>query len=200
MSSIIDFILYFIILVGYPGIFFAMFLEGLSIPFPGAYFIIFAGFLVAGGVLLFWPALLAGVLGFTLGSMAPFLLSFLWGKKLLIKIEKISSTYHRKILLGQKWLEKYGPMVVVFSRPLFCGKYVSYFAGIAKMYPIKYFCYTLIGAYLWCGGLLTLGAAFKNNWQLLVTYSSMVFPGVLTLGIVYYIIARIYNSLNKGVD
>jgi len=195
MSSIIDSVLYFIILVGYPGIFFAMFLEGISIPFPGTYFIIFAGFLVAGGLLSFWSALLAGVLGFTIGSMAPFLLSFIWGKKLLIKIEKISSNYHRKILLGQKWLEKYGPMVVVFSRPLFCGKYVSYLAGMAKMYPVRYFCYTLMGTYLWCGGLLALGVAFENNWQLLVTYSSIIFPSVLTLGIMYYITVRIYYKL-----
>ncbi|WP_028307720.1 DedA family protein [Desulfitibacter alkalitolerans] len=195
MSSLIDSILYYIILIGYPGIFFAMFLEGLSIPFPGTYLIIFAGFLVAGGLLSFWPTLLSGVLGFTLGSMGPFFMSFIWGKKLLIRIKKTSSSYYRKILSGQEWLEKYGPMVVVFSRPLFCGKYVSYFAGMAKMYPSRYFCYTLMGAYLWCGGLLVLGVLFKNNWQLLVTYSSMAFPGVITLGIVYYIIIRIYYRL-----
>ena len=198
MSSIIDSILYFIVLIGYPGIFFVMFLEGLSIPFPGAYFIIFAGFLVAGGLLSFWPTLLAGVLGFTLGSMGPFIMSFLWGKNLLARIEKISNSYHRKILLGQEWIEKYGPMVVVFSRPLFCGKYVSYLAGIAKMYPTRYFCYTLMGAYLWCGGLLILGVIFKSNLQQVVTYSSMVLPGVLILGIVYYISIRIYYRV-KGV-
>ena len=104
MSSIIDSTLYLITLVGYPGIFLAMFLEGLSIPFPGAYFIIFAGFLVAGGVLSFWPALLAGVLGFTLGSKGPFFASFLWGKKLLLRVEKISSRYHKKIYQARNGL------------------------------------------------------------------------------------------------
>jgi len=150
MSSVIDSILYYMILIGYPGIFFVMLLEGLSIPFPGAYFIIFAGFLVAGGFLSFWPALFSGVMGFSLGSMVPFFLSFLWGKKILSKIKKVNLGYHTKFLSGQKWLERYGPMVVVFSRPLFCGKYVSYFAGMTKMYPTQYFCYTLMGTYLWC--------------------------------------------------
>lgn len=195
MQSIIDSILYYMILIGYPGIFLAMFLEGLSLPFPGTYFIIFAGILVAGGLLSFWPTLLSGVLGFTLGSMGPFFMTFIWGKKLLFKIKKIRSNYYKKILAGQQWLEKYGPMVVVFSRPLFCGKYVSYFAGITKMYPVKYFCYTLMGAYLWCGGLLIIGVLFKNNWQLFAAYSSVALPGVLILAIVYYIIMRIYYKL-----
>lgn len=197
MSSVIDFILYYILLIGYPGIFLAMFLEGLSVPFPGAYFIIFAGFLVAAGFLSFWSTLFFGVMGFSLGSMGPFFLSFLWGKKLLFKMKWVNKRFHQKIVSGQNWLERYGPMVVVFSRPLFCGKYVSYFAGMAKMYPAKYFCYTVMGTYLWCGGLLIAGIIFKSNWLVFVSYSSMVFPGVLFLGVVYYIINRFYNRFTK---
>lgn len=82
MPPFIDFILFYINLIGYPGIFFVMFLEGLSIPFPGAYCILFARFLVASGILEFWPTLLFGVLGFSLGSLGPFFLSYMLGNRI----------------------------------------------------------------------------------------------------------------------
>jgi len=149
MNAVMDIILQYIIYIGYPGIFLAMFLEGLSIPFPGAYFVIFVGILVGSGLLNFWTTLAAGVLGFTLGSMGPFFLTFLWGRKILALLKRWNKGYSKKLLFGKKLFRKYGPSVVVFSRPLLCGKYTSYFAGMAKMYPIQYFCCTLLG--LTCG-------------------------------------------------
>jgi membrane protein DedA with SNARE-associated domain len=155
----------YLMILGYPGIFIAMALEGLSIPFPGSVIILFAGFLVSRDVMNYWIVIMIASFGYTLGSLFPYYLCYTGRSSVLKSLGKFFPLTPRKFIVAQRWLNKYGPGMVCFSRPFFIGNYLSYLAGMSKMKFFIYFIYTIIGAVIWNIGLVTAGNFLGRNWK-----------------------------------
>lgn len=150
--------------IGYPGIFLAMMIEGMSIPFPGMIVILFAGFAVWQGALDFWPAVVLATMGYTIGSFAPYFLG-LKGRELFsgkLGGFSLGSKFFSSFI--KKHFNNYDYLFVCFSRPFLVGNYVSYVAGIARMDLVRYFFSTAVGSSIKCTVMIFLGFILGVKW------------------------------------
>lgn len=156
----------FIAGLGYWGIGICMAIESCNIPLPSEMIQPFGGFLVSSGRLNFWPAVLAGTVGGTLGSILSYYLGyFAMDSRLLFWVPQ---TKKDKL---SRWFDHYGEKTAFFSR-LVPGvrTFISLPAGAAKMNIFKFIIYTFLGSSLWCTFLTYIGFQLGENWRQLEAY------------------------------
>lgn len=179
---------------GYLGIFAGMLLEGLTIPFPGASFVLLGGALAARLQLNYWLVGFLAVLGYSLGTFLPYYLARRGGRQMLYKYGKYVFLTPKKLEMAEAWFERYGNWVVCLSRPFFFGNYVSYLAGLTKMNFGQFVVFTLLGVLPWCFLLSALGyfsgqAAYmifqKYGFQAIVIALLIIVPMGLVARAVY---------------
>ena len=166
---------------GYIGILGGMILEGLSVPFPGAAFVLLGGALAAKLRLNLWLVGLAAVLGYALGAFGPYFLARKSGRQVFLKYGKYISLTPEKLQVAEFWFEKYGAWVVCLSRPFFFGNYVSYLAGLAKMNLGTYLLFTLLGTLPWCFALSAFGYYAGQGFLAVIKEYGVVAALILTL-------------------
>jgi len=152
---------------GYLAIFGSMALEGLSIPFPGAFLVMLAGALSTQLQLNYWLIGLLAMSGYVLGTLFPYYLARRGGRQLLYRLGKYVFLTPERLEIAESWFERYGSWVVCLSRPFFWGNYVSYLAGLAKMNLGQFIFFTLLGVLPWCLALSLLGHYFGRAAQLI---------------------------------
>jgi membrane protein DedA with SNARE-associated domain len=146
---------------GYFGIFFLMVIENVVPPIPSEVIMGVGGVLVARGKMDFWPLLLVGTTGSTLGNYAWFWLGDKWGYR---RLEPIVARYGRWLTLDWQHIEQatrffrsHGQWVVFVLRfsPLL-RTMISLPAGLSHMNKWKFLAFTFCGAAVW-NVLLILG-------------------------------------------
>lgn len=177
---------------GYPGIVFLMALENIFPPLPSELIMGIAGIAVARGHMDFWPLLVSGTLGVTLGNYALFVVAdrlgyerlrpFIarWGRWLTMEWHDVEA--------AGRFLRRHGHWVVFFLRfaPMF-RTVISIPAGLAHMSHLKFLVFTALGATIWNALLIFggqwLGRAFSRaeDW---LGWATIAF-GVATL--VFYL-------------
>jgi len=139
-------------------IFFLVLLAGtMGLPVPDEGIIIFAGVLVAGGNMFFFPALAVGIFAVLAGTLLNYLLAHYLGSRGLAR-------WGKKICLTTSRLDRAASIVKRFGVLVpFCyflpgiRMSVSYAAGILKLPLAGYMACSLIGASTWVGFYLWLG-------------------------------------------
>ncbi|PAV28259.1 hypothetical protein CIL05_17995 [Virgibacillus profundi] len=143
--------------LGLPGLFLAMFLEGLSIPFPGVVIVLSFGYLLSPGLLSIALISIGMSIFYSIASLIPFFLASKLGGHLPKRIKK-------GLEKGQSYFNRYGVWSIAISRPFGIGNYISYVAGLSKVNPLKYFLLTFIGIYPWSFIMMFLGDYFNGNF------------------------------------
>jgi len=139
---------------GYFGIFLLMALENIFPPIPSEVIMGIGGVLVARGDMQFWPLMIAGTLGCTLGNYAWYWVGDKWGYQ---RIEPIIEKHGRWITIDFEEIEKaarffqrHGHWVVLVLRfSPFLRTIISLPAGLAHMSLWRFLLYTTIGAAIW---------------------------------------------------
>jgi membrane protein DedA with SNARE-associated domain len=177
---------------GYLGIALLMALENIFPPIPSEVIMGVAGVMVARGVLEFWPLLLVGTLGTTVGNyvwfwignrfgyqrLEPFIAR--WGRWLTLDWEDIERAAH--------FFRRYGEWVVFFLRfSPFLRTIISLPAGLTHMSVWRFLVFTFLGSAIW-NALLILG----GRW--LAPYVEQ-YEGVMTWVIVGSVIAALIGYL-----
>ncbi|MCL4417352.1 MAG: DedA family protein, partial [Actinobacteria bacterium] len=185
----------------YAIIFFFSFLESLvviGLLTPGTLVVLFAGFLISGGRLDFYPAFFLTVLGAVLGD----LISFYLGEKGIklfkeeARILKIS-----RLKNGQEFFKKHGGKSIFFGR--FIGplrSIVPFSAGTFKMDYEKFLFWNLTSGAVWALLYLFLGLIFGEAWQTaerFATKAQIVLSIVAFMVIGFYLI-RLYFVSSEG--
>ncbi len=167
---------------GYWGIALLMFLENIFPPIPSEVIMGLGGVGVARGTFAFWPLLLIGTIGSTLGNYVWFLLGdrlsykrlepfvVRWGRWLTVEWDDIEK--------GTEFFRRHGQWVVFFLRfsPLL-RTVVSLPAGLAHMSHIRFLVFTFAGAAIWNTALILGG-------QWLATQQDLIGPAVTgTMGL-----------------
>ncbi len=161
---------------GYWGIALLMFLENVFPPIPSEVIMGLGGVGVARGTFAFWPLLLIGTIGSTLGNYVWFLLGdrlsykrlepfvVRWGRWLTVEWDDIEK--------GTEFFRRHGQWVVFFLRfsPLL-RTVVSLPAGLAHMSHIRFLVFTFAGAAIWNTALILGG-------QWLATQQDLIGPAV----------------------
>ena len=177
---------------GYLGIAFLMVIENVFPPIPSEVIMGLGGVAVARGTMAFWPLLLAGTAGSTLGNYVWYIaghklgyerlqpLADRWGRWLTIEWEDIEK--------ASKFMQRHGEWVIFFLRfSPFLRTMISLPAGLAHMSQWKFLSFTFAGAAIWNALLIAggkwLGKYFEESQQWL---DWIVIVGV-ALGVIGYI-------------
>lgn len=147
---------------GYLGITFLMALENIVPPIPSELIMGLGGIAVARGHMNFWPLLLWGTVGATLGNYVLFLIADRLGyERLRPFIDRwgrwLTLEWHDVEVAG-RFLRRHGHWVVFFLRfsPIF-RSIISIPAGLAHMRHAKFLLFTALGAAVWNAALILGG-------------------------------------------
>lgn len=186
-----DWIIQFIEGGGYPGIALLMALENIFPPIPSEVIMGVAGIGVHAGRLSFWPVLIWGTLGATIGNYAWFLL----GKRLgYQRLQPFVERHGRWLTLEwsdveatTRFFRKHGQWVVFFLRfsPLM-RTIISLPAGLACMGTMRFLLFTFFGSAVWNAALIgsaTLLAGWFSGFERIFGYLVI---GMIVLGAIWY--------------
>jgi membrane protein DedA with SNARE-associated domain len=151
--------------LGYGGVLVLMALESCNIPIPSEIILPLAGFLVGQGKFSFWPAVLAGAIGGTLGSIVSYWIGAVGGRPLLLKYGKYILISEHDAKRADRFFEWHGEVTAFVSRLLpVVRTFISLPAGITRMHFGKFVIYTFAGSLLWSIVLVFVGQLLGANW------------------------------------
>src|SRR5712691_9702516 len=185
--------------IGYVGVVIAMTIESAAIPIPSELILPFAGWSVSRGLTepltnspwTFWGAVLAGVLGNTLGSAISYAVGALGGRPLVERYGRYVLISAHDLAVAERWFAKYGEATVFFSRMLpIVRTFISVPAGVARMPLWRFTIFSILGAIPWVMLLVGGGMVLGDNWQDLkyqLRGLDYVVAGVIVAGIALFI-------------
>lgn len=188
---------------GYLGIIFLMAMESSIFPVPSEIVIPPAAFWAAQGKMSFWLVVASGVLGSWLGASITYWLARWLGRPLLLKYGHYVLLGENKLLLSERWLERYETSGVFFARLLPVVRHlISIPAGIIRMNFGIFSLMTLIGSSVWCLFLAWFGQKIigshpqlMDNPEQLMYFvkdqSLWLVALVLVLAICYFLVLKI---------
>jgi membrane protein DedA with SNARE-associated domain len=144
--------------IGYPGIFFAMLVEGIVTPIPSEIIMPFAGYLAAEGQFNIVLVILVGSLGAVIGSTGAYYLGYSLGRPFIKRYGKYFRLREEHIVKAEDWFEKYGDAAILIGHSLpGTRSFISFPAGIGKMRIRNFMIFTFAGAMIWNTFLALLG-------------------------------------------
>lgn len=164
-GNLLDALVSFFNAMGYPGIFVLMAIESSIIPVPSELVLIPAGILIVQGKMSFFLVFLFSVAGSIMGSLICYTIAFYLGRKpvnaLIAKYGSILLLDSSKLRKTDAFFDAHGPITIFTARMIPVIRHlISLPAGFAKMNPLKFFIYTLIGSGIWAIVLILLGMLF----------------------------------------
>ena len=187
---------------GYWGIFFLMVVENVFPPIPSEVIMGLGGIAVARGTMEFWPLLLVGTVGSTLGNYVWFLVGDKWG---YARLQPFVARWGRWLTLewedverASAFFRKHGQWVVFFLRfsPLL-RTMISLPAGLAHMRHWKFLAFTFAGAAIWNTGLILGGQALARYMEEAAVLMDVVVGGTIALAVLAYV-WRVVTWKRKG--
>ncbi len=202
IQSIIDWLVNVITVLGYPGVFIAVFLESFFAPIPSEIILPFSGFVASMGQMNIFLVIIISTIAAYLGSLPFYIIGKLGEKPVL----KFLDRYGKYLFIeksdvdkGFEAFKKYGNGVVFFGRLIpIVRTVISFPAGVAKMNFIRFSLYTLMGSLIWNTILTYLGYLFGDNWEVIggwVGKYEKVILIVIILCVVLYVGRGVRNIL-----
>ncbi|HEV8535624.1 MAG TPA: DedA family protein [Candidatus Limnocylindria bacterium] len=158
---------------GYVGVVIAMAIESAAIPLPSELILPFAGWSVSRGVVepltgtswTYWGAVIAGVVGNTLGSLASYAVGALGGRPLLERYGRYVLISAHDLAVADRWFARWGDLTVLFSRMLpIVRTFISVPAGVARMPVWRFTLFSILGAVPWVMLLVWGGMLLGDHW------------------------------------
>jgi membrane protein DedA with SNARE-associated domain len=158
---------------GYVGVVIAMAIESAAIPLPSELILPFAGWSVSKGLTepltsspwSYWGAVIAGVVGNTIGSLASYAIGAYGGRPLVERYGKYVLISAHDLELADRWFARYGEATVFFSRMLpIVRTFISVPAGIARMPLWRFTLFSILGAIPWVMLLVWGGMQLGDHW------------------------------------
>lgn len=158
---------------GYVGVVIAMAIESAAIPLPSELILPFAGWSVSKGLTepltsspwSYWGAVIAGVVGNTVGSLASYAIGAYGGRPLVERYGKYVLISAHDLELADRWFARYGEATVFFSRMLpIVRTFISVPAGIARMPLWRFTLFSILGAIPWVMLLVWGGMQLGDHW------------------------------------
>lgn len=187
---------------GYWGIAFLMFIENVFPPIPSEVIMGLGGIAVARGSMEFWPLLLVGTVGSTLGNYVWFLVGDKFGYH---RLQPIVDRWGRWLTLEWEDIEKasrffrrHGQWVVFVMRfsPLL-RTMISLPAGLSHMRHAKFLVFTFFGAMVWNAALIQGGRWLSGYFAEAQHWLNVIIVASIALGVVAYL-WRVFTWKPRG--
>ena len=177
---------------GYLGIFLLMIIENVFPPIPSELIMGMGGAAVARGTLEFWPLLVVGTLGSTLGNYVWFMageklgyrrikpLIDRWGRWLTVDWEDVER--------GTAFFQRHGHWIVFALRfsPLL-RTVISLPAGLIHMPRAKFLAFTFVGTAVWNVALILGGQWAADFFETSKVVAEWVVGGMLAATVIGYV-------------
>ena len=113
----------------------------------------------------YWGAVLAGVVGNTLGSLASYAIGAYGGRPLVERYGKYVLISAHDLELAERYFARFGEVTVFFSRMLpIVRTFISVPAGIARMPLWRFTLFSILGAVPWVMLLVWGGMQLGDHW------------------------------------
>ena len=173
----------------YPLIVILMALESALIPIPSEVVMPFAGFLVQRGKMEFWSAVLSGVMGNLIGSLAIYYVGAKVGWEPVER--KLGPFLGKSLTKARNLFDEHGEVAVFFGRVLPAVRtVVSLPAGMSKMDSLKFVVLTVLGSLPWNFVLVYAGLILGEKWELVSSYIDPLAVVIVLLAIAYVVWER----------
>lgn len=148
-----------------------------------------AGLLAARGLIGFWPATLACLLGIFIGDVGLYLAGRFIGRKAIRKAPFKWMISESDLDKSAKWFKKRGPLIIIASRFLPGSRLPTYFsAGVIKAGFWMFIFYFLLAAVVWTPILVGISQLLGNEllryFSLYQDYAIWVFLALVLLLII----------------
>jgi membrane protein DedA with SNARE-associated domain len=116
--------------------------------------------------LAFLTMVLAGTLGYTVGSLAGWWVGIYGGRPFLERHGRWFHLSHEQLGRAERWFERFGSWAVLVGRitPV-ARSFISIPAGVFRARIVSYMILTLIGSTIWCLALQSVGFALGTRWE-----------------------------------
>jgi len=184
---------------GYTAIIIGMAMESACLPVPSELIFAFAGYQVFLGRMDFTSAVIAGVVGGLLGSIAAYWVGYFGGQPLVEKYGRYMFISRQQVAKAQRWFDRYGLKAAFWARLLpIVRTFISLPAGFARVPFIKFMVYTICGSVPWTIGLVYAGMFLGESWREVETVgheATILFgAGLVLLGIMWVKKHRVKGS------
>jgi len=153
-----------LLLLGYPGTYAAMVMEGLGLPFPGDVFLAFYGYAIALGTMRAPAVFSLSALGYFTGVTIVFLLTRRFESLLLNPLYRLHLLNETRLQHTGGLLDRYAWLVLIPGRFLPGIRSLStYAAALSEMPYATFALYSIVGSMVWCGAWLAFGYWFGEN-------------------------------------
>ena len=199
---------------------FLLMLVDAVLPAASELVMVYAGALAAGafssGVVLFgyefesglgaWLAMvLAGTIGYTIGSVLGWAIGIYGGRPYLERHGRWLHLSPQKLARAERWFDRWGDWAVFLGRitPV-VRSFVSIPAGVFQAPLGRYTVFTFIGSTIWCVVFAAIGYAFGTRWETFhenFHYVDYAVAAGIVLGVAYLLVRRRRSStLSRGAD
>ena len=109
---------------------------------------------------------LAGVLGYTVGSVAGWAIGLLGGRPFLERHGRWVHVSPKGLDRAEAWFDRYGNAAVFLSRMVpVVRSFISIPAGVAEMPLARFTVLSFLGTLPWCFGFAGAGLALGRGWE-----------------------------------
>lgn len=209
-------------LLGSHGLYavFLLMLVDAVLPAASELVMVYGGALAAGafssGVVLFghefesgfgaWLAIvLAGTIGYTIGSVLGWGIGIYGGRPFLERRGRWLHLSPPKLAKAERWFERWGDWAVFLGRitPV-ARSFVSIPAGVFRAPLGRYTVLTFIGSTIWCVVFAAIGYAFGTRWETFhenFRYVDYAVAAGIVIGVAYLLVRRRRSStLSRRAD
>jgi membrane protein DedA with SNARE-associated domain len=199
---------------------FLLMLVDAVLPAASELVMVYSGAVAAGafasGVVLFgyefdnglgaWVAMvLAGTIGYTIGSVLGWAIGIYGGRPYLERHGRWLHLSPQKLARAERWFERWGNWAVFMGRitPV-ARSFVSIPAGVFRAPLGRYTVLTFLGSTLWCVVFAAVGYAFGTRWETFhenFHYVDYAVAAGIVLGVAYLLVRRRRSStLSRRAD
>lgn len=189
--TLLDYLLSFVLIYGYPTIVAICFLGGIGIPLPATSVLLAAGSLTVDGTLNIFILIPLVATTVVLGDLLSYYIGRKFGylnKNFLTQRIGLSETLTQT---SEEFLKKHGIWSIFITRWLITPLAVpiNLIAGIHKYPFVRFIILVTMGEVLWASLYIYLGYLFGANWQSLLSYitnaPSLLAAIMLSVGLLY---------------
>jgi len=202
IGSVSDVVVTVLQTIGLPGLLALMAVESFGLPpLPSEVILPFAGFLVADGTFPFTAAVVVAVLGGLIGAYAAYAVGRWWRHRITrlgigrLRLEP------RHLERVDRYFARHGESTVGLARLVpVIRSYVSYPAGTARMEPMRFGAYTVLGSIPFAVALIYAGTVLRSDWVRVATDLALFnYPLVALVAIgVVFLALQVVGVLEPG--
>lgn len=166
MGELLNSVIGYISVWGYPALILALLLANVGVPMPSEIILGFAGFLVFCGQLNFAPVVVSGIVGELLGACLAYAIGYYGGTAFLLKYGRFLGLSVYQLERRRHWLDKYGAATIFFGRLLPVARgLIALPAGFIRIDFWVFFLCTGFSSVIWVVVLIYMGQLLGEGWR-----------------------------------